>query len=72
MIGRTIPELGLWANPEQRAEGLAVLRAGGSVREWFHCDDTAPPMVNDDAFSLGQLARLDLERREDPRQRGAV
>jgi PAS domain S-box-containing protein len=33
VLGRTIPELGLWVNPDQRAEGLARLRAGGSVRD---------------------------------------
>ena len=33
VIGRTIPDLGLWANPGDREAGLAVLRAGGSVRD---------------------------------------
>ena len=33
IIGRLIPEIGLWANPGMRDEGLAGLRAGRPVRD---------------------------------------
>lgn len=33
IIGRPIAELGLWVDPRQREEGLAVLRAKGSIRD---------------------------------------
>jgi PAS domain S-box-containing protein len=33
IIGRAIPDLGLWVDPRQREKGLAVLRAKGSVRD---------------------------------------
>ena len=33
IIGRSIPEIGFWVEPEVRAAGLATLRAGGTVRE---------------------------------------
>jgi PAS domain S-box-containing protein len=33
IIGRPIPELGLWIDPAVREAGLATLRAGGSVRD---------------------------------------
>jgi PAS domain S-box-containing protein len=33
IIGRPIPELGLWMNPEMREQGLAALRQGRAVRD---------------------------------------
>ena len=33
IIGRRIPDLGLWKNPEMREEGLAALRQGHPVRD---------------------------------------
>ncbi|HEX9818360.1 MAG TPA: PAS domain S-box protein [Methylomirabilota bacterium] len=33
VLGRSMAELGLWINPEQRDKGLATLRAGGTLRE---------------------------------------
>jgi PAS domain S-box-containing protein len=33
VIGRSIPELGLWKNPEMREQGLAALRQGRPVRD---------------------------------------
>ena len=33
IIGRPIPEIGLWIDPAVRAAGLATLRAGGAVRD---------------------------------------
>src|ERR671922_1371993 len=33
IIGRSIPELGLWINPEMREQGLAELRQGRAVRD---------------------------------------
>src|SRR5687767_3913665 len=33
VIGQRITDLGFWMNPGQRDEGLAVLRAGGSLRD---------------------------------------
>jgi PAS domain S-box-containing protein len=33
IIGRPIPELGLWQNPEMREQGLAALRQGRPVRD---------------------------------------
>jgi PAS domain S-box-containing protein len=32
VIGRSVPELAVWADPSQRARGLAELRAGRSIR----------------------------------------
>ena len=32
VIGRTIPEVGLWVDPAQRESGLAALRSGGAIR----------------------------------------
>ena len=32
VIGRPMAELGLWLNPEDRAEGLRKLRAGEAIR----------------------------------------
>jgi PAS domain S-box-containing protein len=32
VIGRSVEALGLWLDPQQRSEGLAALRAGGSLR----------------------------------------
>ncbi len=33
IIGRPIPEIGFWIDPDVRAAGLATLRAGGTVRD---------------------------------------
>ncbi len=33
IIGRRIPDVGLWKNPDVREQGLAALRAGQSVRD---------------------------------------
>jgi len=33
LVGRTIPEIGVWVDPRQREEGLAHLRAGRPVRD---------------------------------------
>ena len=33
IIGRRVPEIGLWKNPEMREQGLAALRQGRPVRE---------------------------------------
>ena len=33
VIGRRIPDLGFWVDPEERERGLATLRAGGTVRD---------------------------------------
>lgn len=33
IIGRPIPEIGFWAEPDVRREGLNTLRAGGGVRD---------------------------------------
>src|SRR5262245_32306125 len=30
--GRSVPEIAVWVDPRQREEGLATLRAGGSIR----------------------------------------
>ena len=32
VIGRSVPEIAVWVDPTQREEGLATLRAGGSIR----------------------------------------
>jgi PAS domain S-box-containing protein len=32
VIGRTVPEIGLWVDPAQRETGLATLRAGRGIR----------------------------------------
>jgi PAS domain S-box-containing protein len=34
VIGRTSPELGLWANPDDRHRLVAALERGGVVRDW--------------------------------------
>src|ERR1051326_5569246 len=33
VMGRRVSEVGLWADPAQREEGLRTLRAGGSIRD---------------------------------------
>jgi two-component system CheB/CheR fusion protein len=33
VIGRRIPELGFWVDPEERERGLGILRSGGAVRD---------------------------------------
>src|SRR5204862_1566043 len=33
VIGRPIPEIGFWSDPDERMRGLATLRAGGTVRD---------------------------------------
>jgi PAS domain S-box-containing protein len=33
VIGRPVPDLGLWVDPQQREEGLAAMRAGRSIRD---------------------------------------
>jgi PAS domain S-box-containing protein len=33
ITGRTIPDLGLWKNPDMRLQGIAALRAGHAVRD---------------------------------------
>ena len=33
IIGRPIPEIGFWIDPDVRAAGIATLRAGGTVRD---------------------------------------
>ncbi|MGH7277891.1 MAG: PAS domain-containing protein, partial [Candidatus Rokuibacteriota bacterium] len=33
IIGRRVPELGLWIDPGQREQGLAALRQGGAIRD---------------------------------------
>ena len=44
----------------------------GPVRERFDRNHATAAVVDDDAFTLGELARLDPQGGEDPGQRRAV
>jgi PAS domain S-box-containing protein len=61
IVGRTSVELGLWADPQERAEITARLRAGGSVRGFetrrrLRSGEEREVLVNVDLIELGGRA----------------